>query len=533
MNNRSILLAILYIQLISVLPTCSPPYSEFDLVILGGTIYDGTGNAPFSADIGVRDGIIQKVGHKLNTKGAEVINAGNLLVAPGFIDIHTHCDRDILKPGMQSIKNYLTQGVTTVVTGNCGSGAYDVKKFFQQLDSVGVGPNIVHLVGHNTIRNKVMGSGNREPTVEELKQMRELLRLGIEGGAAGMSSGLYYIPGAYSTTDEVIDLCREVQKYGGFYASHIRDESNYNVGLEEAVKEAIAIGEQTGVRVEISHIKALGRPVWGTSSKISRLLKEAQEKGVYVFADQYPYTASNTGLHGALVPAWARAGGELKVRLQDPALRAKIVKEVAENLERRGGPESLVIVSCPNDHRFDGKNIKEISEIINKSVLETSLYLILDGNHSVVSFNMLETDVVHFMKQDFIMTSSDGHIEIPGTSFTHPRSYGAFPRKIHKYVLEEKVINMEQAIRAATTMPADMIGLRDRGVIKEGKVADIVVFNPQTIRDIATFEKPHQYSTGIEFLLINGELVIESGIYNEALAGKPLRMVKMNQEGDI
>lgn len=498
--------------------------NDFDIVIKNGTIYDGTGNAPTQADIGITDGYIAEIGENLSTRGATVIDASNLIVAPGFIDIHTHCDRGILVNGKNSVKNYLTQGVTTVVTGNCGDGTFEVEKFFHQLDSVGTGTNIVHLIGHNRIRNKVMGMDNRESTTGELEEMKKLIIIGLEGGAAGISTGLFYIPGSYSATSEIVELAKVVKEYGGFYATHIRDESNYTVGLEEAVKEAISIGEQTGIRVEISHIKALGKPVWGMSAKVCRLIEDARNRGVRVFADQYPYNASSLGLSSALVPGWVFAGGKLKQRLNDLKLLPQIKKEIAENIDRRGGPESFVITSYPNDHRFDGKNLSEISQIIKKSPVETAIYLILDGRPSVVSFCMKESDVVYFMNKNYIMTCSDGNIEIPSNSKPHPRSYGAFPRKIRKYVLEENIISMKQAIKAATSMPANMIGLNDRGYLKIGQVADIVVFNPETIRDIATFNKPHQYSTGVEYLLVNGDIVIDRGQYNGKLSGRPIRV---------
>jgi N-acyl-D-amino-acid deacylase len=500
--------------------------NHYDIVITNGTVYDGTGNAPGRADIGITSGYISGIGVNLSTRGATVVDASNLIVAPGFIDIHTHCDSKILEAGMNSLRNYLTQGVTTVVTGNCGDGTYEVEDFFHRLDSIGTGTNIVHLVGHNSIRYKVMGLDNREPTAGELEEMKKMVIVGMESGAAGISTGLFYTPGAYSSTSEVVELAKIVKEYDGFYATHLRDESNYTVGLEEAVKEAISIGEQTGIRVEIAHIKALGEPVWGISTKICAMIAEARNRGVHVFADQYPYNASSTGLSAAIVPGWAVAGGQLKQRLNNPKLILRIKNEIVENIDRRGGPESMVIISYPNDHRFDGKNIKEISRIIKKPPVETAIFLILDGNPGIVSFNMNDSDIVHFMKREYVMTSSDGNIEVPGNSAPHPRSYGAFPRKIRKYVFEDKIISMEQAIKAATSMPADMIGLKDRGYLKIGKVADIVVFNPGTIRDMATFAEPHQYSAGVEYLLINGNFVIDKGQYNGKLAGKPIRIIR-------
>ncbi len=498
--------------------------AHFDIIITNGTVYDGTGNAPVRTDIGITAGHIAAMGGKLSKKGATVIDAGNLIVAPGFIDIHTHCDSRILKDSMNTVKNFLTQGVTTVVTGNCGSGRYDVGKFFHQLDSAGTGPNIVHLIGHGRIRNKVMGNEDREPTPAELGEMKKMVAEGMKEGAAGISTGLFYTPGVYSSTSELAELARVVKEYDGFYATHMRDESNYTIGLEEAVKEAITIGEQTGIRVEISHLKALGKPVWGISGKIGTLIEEARNRGVHVFADQYPYNASSTGLSSAIVPAWAQAGRQMKQRLTDPQLLPRIRKEMVGNIDRRGGPESMVIISYPNDHRFEGKNLAEISAIIQKPVVETAIFLIVDGDPGMVSFNMNDSDVVNFMKKDYVMTCSDGSIEVPGDGIPHPRSYGTFPRKIRKYVLDEKIISMEQAIRAATSMPAEMTGLNDRGALKVGNIADIVLFDPKTIRETATFTDPHQYSTGVEYVLVNGDIVIEKGEYNGKLSGEAIRL---------
>ncbi len=497
---------------------------KYDIVIKNATICDGTGNEPYGADIGITDGIIKTIGKNMSKGGAVEIDAARLFVSPGFIDIHTHCDDQILNSGMNNVKNYLTQGVTTLVTGNCGDGAYDVNNYFRILDSIGTGPNIVHLTGHNTIRKKVMGMENREPTTDELKEMARLVRMAMEGGAAGISTGLFYTPGAYSKTDEIVQLAAVVKEYSGFYATHLRDESDYNVGLEEAVKEAIQIGEQTGIRVEISHIKALGKPVWGMSEKICTLIEGAKGRGVHIFADQYPYNASSTSLVSVVVPSWVSVGGKLESRLNDKTLLPKIISEIDENIERRGGPESLVVVSFPKDNRFDGKSLSEISNMTGKSPAETAIYLILEDSPSIISFNMQDSDIANYMKKDYVMTCSDGHVEVPGDNKPHPRNYGTFTRKIRKYVIEDKLISMEHAVRAATSLPAEMIGLKDRGCIKEGNIADIVIFDPENVRDMATYENPHQYSKGIEYLLINGEVVISKGVYNGKLAGKPLRI---------
>jgi N-acyl-D-aspartate/D-glutamate deacylase len=496
--------------------------TSFDVVIKGGTIHDGTGRASFVADIGIAEGKIKKIG-KIKTSEGLIIDATGLIVAPGFIDMHTHCESGLQSEKGKDAKNYLIQGVTTVVTGNCGGGTYRVAEFFSKLESQGIGPNIIHLVGHGTIRGSVMGQEDREPTDEELEQMKQLLAQGLEEGAAGFSTGLFYAPGSYAQTEEIIELAQIVKKYDGIYATHIRDESNYTVGLKEAVKEAITVGEQAGIPVEISHIKALGKPVWGLSKEVCEIIENARERGVRVYADQYPYTASSTGLSAAVIPRWVQAGGKMRERLDDPELLEKIKTEIGENIERRGGPESLVIVSYPKNRDFDRKSLQEISQTMGMPAVETAIHLVLTGSPSIISFNMQESDLEYFMKQPYVMTGSDGNVQFPNKSYPHPRSYGTFPRKIRKYVIENNWITMEQAIRAATSLPAEVLGLDDRGSLKKGFIADIVVFDPDKISDNATFDAPHQYSEGVRYLFINSKSVIENGDYNGNLVGKPLR----------
>jgi N-acyl-D-amino-acid deacylase len=496
---------------------------SYDVVIKGGMIYSGMIETPYITDIGVKDGIIKTIGEIKTTTGL-TIDAKGLIVAPGFIDIHTHCDSGLQTERGKNAKNYLMQGVTTVVTGNCGGGTYRVEEFFNKLESQGIGLNVIHLVGHGTIRGSVMGQEAREPTPDELERMKRLLAQGMEEGAAGLSTGLFYAPGSFAETDEIVELAKVAQKHDGFYATHIRDESNYTIGLKKAIEEAIAVGERANISVEISHIKALGKPAWGMAKNVCDVIEEARKRGVQVYADQYPYMASSTGLSTAVIPRWVQAGGQMRARLENPELLPKIKKGIEENIERRGGPESLVIVSYPKNRDFDGKNLAEISRMMKKPVVETAIHMIKNGSPSIISFNMQEADLEYFMKKPYVMTGSDGNIQIPDNSFPHPRSYGTFPRKIRQYVLEKKWITIEQAIRSSTSLPAEILSLDDRGKLKEGFAADIVVFDPDEISDKATYENPHQYSVGVRFLLINGKLVIEDSRYNNLLAGKPLRM---------
>lgn len=518
---KKISLSTLAIAVILLLFTqCS---GDYDIVIKGGTIYDGTYNSPYVADIGILNDKIVDIG-KIKPGKASIIDASKMIVAPGFIDIHTHCDRAFNNPDLLAAENYLTQGVTTVVTGNCGAGTYRVKEIFARLDSSGFGPNVIHLVGHNTLRKAVMGMEDRAPTEEEMLKMKSLAAEAMEGGAVGFSSGLFYAPGSYADIEELIEIAKTVQKYGGIYTSHLRDESNYSIGLLAALKEAIYVGEVSGLPVQISHIKALGKPVWGLSDEACTIIEEARGKGIKVMADQYPYPASSTSLAAAVIPRWVQSDGAIKDKLSNKKLLPGIIEEIKYNIERRGGPESLVIVSSSQDESFAGKNLKEISEVLDLPVEKTVVYLCLNGDPSIISFNMDESDVNYFMKKDYVMTCSDGHVPVSKEEKVHPRSYGAFTRKIRKYVIEDKVISMEHAIRAATSLPASMLGLNDRGLLKEGFVADIVIFEPEDIRDEASFEDPQKNSSGLTFLLINGEIVIENYNYNGKLAGKPLRM---------
>jgi len=495
----------------------------FDAVVTGGTVIDGTGAPGFPADVGVKNGKITAIGTISTDKAAAVIDARGKYVVPGFIDMHTHSDRNAADEQRKSALNYLTQGVTTMVTGNCGGGTYDVAQFFTTLEKQGVGTNIVHLVGHGTVRSAVMKNADRPPTEEEMTGMKSLVEKALREGAYGLSTGLFYAPGSFAETEEIVDLCRIVKKYNGFYATHLRDESNYTVGLKAAVEEAIEIGEESGVPVQISHIKALGRPVWGMAEEICSIIEAAQERGVRVFADQYPYTASSTSLSAAVMPRWVQADGKMRERLADAALLPGIRKQTAENIDRRGGAETLVISSFRDKPEWEGKSLREISAILKKSTVDTALELVLMGSPGIISFNMSGEDVEYFMKKPYVMTSSDGSLPLFGRAMPHPRSYGTFTRKIRRYVLDKNVITMEAAIRAATGLPAEMLAFSDRGLLKEGYAADIVVFDSLTIRDTATFGNPHQYSAGIDYVFVNGKMTIRNGKYTGALAGKPLR----------
>ncbi len=504
---------------------------DYELIITGGTVFDGTGAGGVRADVGIKDGVITFVGKidPIQAKGKQLILASGLYVAPGFIDIHTHGDRGILNEQLKNAQNYLTQGVTTLVTGNCGGGTYDVARYFARMQQQGAGTNIMHLVGHGTVRETVMKEADRAPTAEEMQKMRDLVEKAMQEGAAGMSTGLFYAPGSYAQVAEVIDLARIVRKYGGIYTSHIRDESNYTTGLKASIAEAIEVGEKAGILVEISHIKALGKPVWGQAPEICNMIEAAQARGVRVFADQYPYNASSTSLAAATLDRWVEADGKTRERLANPELLPRIRKEMADNIERRGGPESLMISSFRAKPEWEGKNLLEISRTLGKTPVDAAIEILLMGSPGVTSFNMSEADIEYFMKKPYVATCSDGDIVAFDQGLPHPRNYGSFTRKIRQYVLEKKVITMEQAVHAATGLPAEILGLKDRGLIRKGYAADVVVFNPGTLTDKATYEKPHQRSEGIACVLVNGKVAVEAGKLTGALAGKPLKLPRPRQ----
>jgi dihydroorotase/N-acyl-D-amino-acid deacylase len=504
---------------------CSRPY---DLIIRNGLVLDGTGKEGIQADVAVRGGKIVAVGTlPEDAKAKHVIDASGKVVAPGFIDIHTHAERKLLR--FPNIENYITQGVTTVVGGNCGGSPLPIGAYFAKAESLRIAVNLALLVGHNTVRRRVMGSENRAPTPEELEQMKDLVRQAMEDGAIGLSTGLKYIPGAYSRTEEVIELAKVAAEYGGIYATHMREEGR---GLFMAIREALTIGREAGIPVQISHFKAVGKPMWGSSLKMLALIDSARHAGLKVTFDQYPYPATSTTL-GVLVPAWAFAGGR-KVYLErwkDPETRKKIKEGIVDNilLDRGGGdPASVVIVESEYDSTLDGMNLREITKrffgkVTMENVAETVLRLLEKGRHSCIFHCLSEEDVQRIMQHPAGMVASDGHTVSPDESFPHPRNYGTFPRVLGRYVRELSILTLPEAIRKMTGAVAQKLGFEHRGVLKVGNWADIVVFDPEKVIDTATWEKPKQFAEGIEHVLVNGEFVVRDGRITGKRPGKVLR----------
>lgn len=509
-----------------LVPTLLTAQQQADIRIAGGMVYDGSGAAPQVHDVFILGDRIVAVGDS-GWAAARTIDARGLVVSPGFIDPHIHAGGDLRNSdrNRRQAAFALMQGVTTVIIGNDGQGTADVAEYLARLERDSIGPNAAVLVGHGHVRGRVVGSLDRAATDSEMVAMRALVDGAMQAGALGLSTGLYYAPGSFATTDEVVELARVAARYDGIYDSHIRDESSYSVGLLAAITEALDVGRRAGIRVNISHIKALGVDVHGQAPEIIALIKAAQAEGVRVTADQYPWTASSTGLSAALLPRWAESGGRdsLFARLDDPEIADLIATEMRENLRRRGGAESLLLTSMsapePLRSAVVGKTLAERAEWVGRHPVDAAIGIIRDGGSSVASFNMIEADIELLMQQPFVMTSSDG-------SGGHPRKYATFPRKIRRYVLDNPVITMERMIQASSAQVADAFGLKDRGRICVGCFADVIVFDTATIRDVATYVEPALLSEGMRWVLVNGTPVVESGALTDKLPGRAVRSKK-------
>jgi N-acyl-D-aspartate/D-glutamate deacylase len=486
-----------------------------DLIIRGGSLIDGSGSPATKADIGIQGDRIVFVGTGAGRKAKREIDATGLVVTPGFVDPHTHTASDLSDPKRSRNDAYLMQGVTTVATGNDGDSPTAIGATLAKWGQQGIGTNVALFIGQGTVRREVMGMSDAKPTAEQLDRMKALVDAAMKEGAIGMSTGLYYAPGSFSSTEEVIELARIAAQHGGIYDTHMRDESSYSIGLLGSVRETIRIGEEAHLPVMISHIKALGADVWGQSKDVIALVDEARKAGVNVTASQYPYTASGTSVTAALVPRWAEADGALLKNLNDSSVRPRLVNEMTQNLTRRGGPDSLLMTASP-DQSIVGKTLAAIAQERKEASVDAAIEIIKAGGSDVASFNMKESDIEAFMRQSWVMTCSDG-------SEGHPRKYGTFPRKLRQYVYEKQIIPLEFAIRSSTSLPAETLGLKDRGLLKPGYFADVLVFDPKTINERATYQQPTVLATGVRYLTVNGRLAIENGALMPVLAGKALR----------
>ena len=524
-DRRSAVLAILFVAGACAPAGDAPDSATYDVIVRGGTILDGTGAAGFEGDVAIDGDRIVAVGDLSAATATEVVMAAGLYVTPGFIDAHSHSGSGLDTADRSHAHPLVAQGLTTVVVNPDGGGPVDLAQQRSSLLRDGLGLNVAQLVPHGSVRSAVMGMDDRRPTTVELDQMKDLVRGGMEEGAFGLSSGPFYAPGSYSDTDELVALAAVAAQYDGVYTSHIRDESNYTIGVVAAVEEVIEVARSAGLPGVVTHIKALGPPVWGKSAEIIAAIEGAREAGVELYADQYPYEASSTGLSAALLPRWAEAGGEdaLIARLDDAPTLRRIRAEMEANLARRGGADRLQFRRFRPDESIEGRTLEDVARERSLDALETAIELIRQGGASVVSFNMNEDDIVALMTQPWTMTASDGALPEWQVGVPHPRAYGTFPHKVRKYVLEDEVVDLPTAIRSMTSLPADVFRMSDRGRLREGAVADVVVFDLARLRDRATYTDPHQLSEGMVHVFVNGEAAIRDGEFAGAMAGHVLR----------
>ncbi|MBO3700612.1 D-aminoacylase [Fabibacter sp. E12] len=502
-------------------------YDKYDTLFLNGLVFDGETISEQPLDVGIKDGKIIAIGDLEGQTAAHTIMLnGTEIISPGFIDVHAHIERIMRMPGAES---FIRQGVTTVLGGPDGRGPSPMGEYLDSLETYELGINTAWLVGHNTIRRKVMGTENRAPTSDEMEAMKDLVKEAMDNGAYGISTGLKYVPGSFSTIEEVIELSKVAAAKGGIYTSHLREEG---LGLLEGVKEAITIGREANIPIVLTHHKAIGKPMWGASVKTLAMVDSARSLGIDVMMDQYPYTASSTGL-SVLIPTWAMAGGqdEFKKRVNDPATRKRIHSEIMFNIENDRGGADLDVVQFANvswKPDLNGKTLKDWAlEKGLKPTFSNGADLViegqLNGGAQCIFHAIGEEDVQRIMQHPLAMVASDGGLVEPGRGHPHPRSYGTFPRVLGYYVREKGIISLELALRKMTSLPAERLGFKDRGWIKEGMNADITVFRPESIREVGTFEDPHHYPTGISMVLVNGKITYQDDLGELQFGGKVLR----------
>jgi len=504
---------------------------EYDLVIRGGRVVDGSGNPAYFADVAVKNGRIATIG-KLTGTAMKVMDASGMIVAPGFIDVHTHADElGDARPALweQRAENFLRMGVTTVVVGNCGDSALDVGQFYRSVESNKVSVNVTTLIGHNTVREKAMGGDfDRPPTPDELAKMKSLVEQAMKEGAAGLSTGLIYLPGVFSKPDEIVELAKMVSPYDGIYASHMRHEDSR---IFEALDEVMRVAREAGVRAEVSHIKLSGEKSWGKADQVLAYLEKARADGLDITQDQYAYTASSTTMR-QLIPDEAFNGGNKKFMelIADPGEKAKLVARMKAKIKARGRGDYAyaVIASYRHDKSLNGLNIVEAArKVRGADSLDDQIEMILEiqknGSASGVFHGMSEEDLKTFMQHPNTMIASDSGLREFGRDVPHPRGYGNNARVLGRYVRELKVIRLEDAIRKMTSLPSNTFRLKQRGELREGNWADIVVFDPARVNDAATFPDPHHYAAGIPHVLVNGVPVIENAQHTGARPGMGLR----------
>lgn len=501
----------------------APRPVDADILLHNGLLFIGDESEPKLGSVAIKNDKIVAVGEFPLGEIAWTINCEGLAISPGFIDLHNHSDNPIQRPATRSAANYLTQGCTTLVTGNCGSGPVIAGAYYDKIDERGAGVNIAHLLPQGALRSRVIGEINRPATPDEMKQMRELADKAMVEGVWGMSTGLIYTPSSFADTNELVEIASVVGQRGGIYASHMRGEGT---GLLEAVDEILEIQRRAKVPVHISHFKSSGQDSWGLVRVAIENIKAAQKKGAIVTADQYPYTASSTSLGATVIPSWARSGGraEMLKRIQsdtDEGARARQAMEHKLKITDNG--HRIQIASYSQNPLWAGRRLDEIAQEKGISTYDLVIEIEKAGGAQIVNHSINEDDVRYVMTFPWVATASDGGAKIPGASVPHPRSYGTFSRKIGLYSIRENIVPLNHAVRSSTGLPADILGMTDRGYLRPGQVADIAVWDPETFIDTATFIKPHQYSAGIRYVFVNGEVAISEGHLTGALAGKSLR----------
>ncbi len=498
---------------------------ERTVLIKNGRVLDGMGNPWIQADVLLRGNRIEAVGRLGDVRADQVVDATGLYVAPGFIDTHTHAGAALATPGLAHARPLLAQGLTTVFANPDGGGPVDLAAQRAEFQRNGLGVNVAQFVPHGSVRGEVLDADDRLPTAAEMERMRSLVRAGMEEGAWGMSSGTFYVPGFYSKPEEIEDLAKIVAEYGGAYQSHYRDESDYSVGLMASVDEVINVGRVAGIPTVLTHVKALGPNVWGFGAAIVRRVERARLEGVQAFADQYPYTASATGLDAALLPRWSQAGGadSLRARMARPGDMARIREAIVDNLARRGGADRIQFRRYRADPSIEGRLLSDLAEARGRDPIDVAIDLIKGGSASIVSYNMDDGDVETLMAQPWTMTSSDGDLVPWMEGVPHPRSYGAFPRKIRLYVQEKGTVTLEHAVRTMTSLPALVYGMHDRGVLRAGAAADVVVFDLDKVKDTSEYTAPHRIAEGMVWVFVNGQAAVRDGAFTDVMSGRVLQ----------
>lgn len=512
--------------LVSLVAAWAAAAADYDVLIRNARVLDGSGSPWYQADVAVRSGRIAAIGALEGATAEKTIDAAGRILAPGFIDVHTHIEQTVER--MPGAANFVLDGVTTVVTGNCGSSETDLAGFFARLERLGIGLNVASLIGHNSVRREVMGAQNRPPTPEEMARMQELVAQGMRDGAAGFSTGLIYIPGAYAAPGEVIALARVTAQFGGVYATHLRDEG---ARILEAIAEAVAVGREAGMPVRISHFKIDNRRFWGASRQSIALVEKFRSEGVDVVVDQYPYDRSSTGLE-VVAPGWALAGGleRLRERLRDPAASARMRFEMLQRLQHLGQADYswAAVARFPPDPSYEGKTVSEVNVLKGgaatvEAEIQTVLDLLAAGGAQMVYRSMSEEDVERIMRYPNTAIAADSSIRELGAGAPHPRSYGARARVLAEYVGKRQVLTLEEAVRRMSWLAAQAFRLGDRGLVREGMAADLVLFHPERVQDRATYQQPHQYAEGFDWVLVNGVPVVEAGRLTGARPGRVLR----------